>query len=786
MSMMALLQTIWAVCLFLSLFAAGSLSATDTESYIVHLSRHRHGKSGALLSHRHYLEAVLSSPEEVDQSLIYRYENVFDGFAAKLTADQVTKLSTMQGVLSVLPNVKAEVATTNSWKFLGLESSRIPNTGAVWNQTKFGEDVIIGVVDTGIWPEAVSFSDEGLGPIPTRWKGKCVDGQNFTAADNCNKKLIGARFYYAANPQVPFDREYNSSRDMQGHGTHVASTAAGAFAPGASFLGYANGTAKGGAPAARIAVYKVCWLNAACYYADMVAAIEDAITDGVDLISISIGGGNDIPFFYDSVAIASFQAMRNGILINFAGGNDGPAVKTVNHVEPWSFTVAATTQDRFTGSRVVIQPYGNVGSPGLEFKGVTYSNHPSLTAPIVLGSQVAYGGKEYAAFCEDGFLDPEKVKGKIVFCLKGRQDEYVYKKGEAVTNAGGVGLIVGNAAELEDDIESTWLSVPAVHVTAREAKRIVDYLSRCDFGICVFRNETATIFKGSTFLGEKPAPVVADFSSTGPSGVTTDILKPDIAAPGVDILAAWIDGTNAYVSISGTSMATPHISGVVALLKAAHPTWTPSAIKSAIMTTAKVLDNTKDRIENYRGQPAAAFSTGSGLVNPVAAISPGLVYDAVWSDYALFLCSLNYDDNEVEIITGEKGFCTGKTIPSPTDLNYPSVSVGDLSQPVTVTRKVTNVANSGSVYSVKVEAPKGVKVSISPSKLTFSKHLETKTFKIRLERPIQPVGGEESYVFGSFTWSDGLHKVRSPIVVGSVPRSSFQENSVDGGLVFTS
>ncbi|KAL3678857.1 hypothetical protein R1sor_021813 [Riccia sorocarpa] len=778
---MVLFQRIWWACFFFSLFAVVSVTATETESYIVHLSRHRHGKNGELQSHRQYLEAVLGTPEEVEESLIYRYENVFDGFAAKLTSEQATKLSRMPGVLSIVPNAKAEPTTTSSWKFLGLESSRVPNTGTVWDKTKLGQDVIIGVVDTGIWPESISFSDKGLCAIPARWKGKCVDGQNFTAAEHCNKKLIGAKWYYAANPNVPFDREYNSSRDNQGHGTHVSSTAAGAFAP-ASFEGYANGTAKGGAPGARIAMYKVCWLNAACYYGDMVAAIDDAITDGVDVISISIGGENATPFYYDPVAIASFQALKAGILINFAAGNAGPELKTVNHVEPWSFTVAATTQDRFTGSRVVIQPWG--GSPGLEFKGATFANHSTLTAPIVLGSEVAIGRREYATFCDDGYLDPWKVQGKIVFCLKGRQDEWVFRKADAVSKAGGVGVIVGNSDELEDELESMFLNIPAIHVKARDARRIVDYLSRCDFEVCVFRNETATIFKGTTFYGEKPAPVVADFSSSGPSGVTTDILKPDIAAPGVDILAAWIDGNDRFVQISGTSMATPHISGVTALVKAAHPKWTPSAIKSAIMTTAKPQDNVRRRIKNYLGEPAGAFSTGSGLVDPVAAINPGLVYDAVWSDYALFLCALNYEDRAVEIITGEKGFCTGKTIPHPTDLNYPSVSVGDLSKPTIITRTVTNVGHPKSVYSVRIDHPKGVKVSITPSKLLFDKSLQKKTFTIRLERS-HPVGSEESYVFGSFTWEDGEHLVRSPIVVGNLPRSLHQEISGDEGFVST-
>ncbi|KAL2652606.1 hypothetical protein R1flu_020734 [Riccia fluitans] len=215
-------------------------------------------------------------------------------------------------------------------------------------------------------------------------------------------------------------------------------------------------------------------------------------------------------------------------------------------------------------------------------------------------------------------------------------------------------------------------------------------------------------------------------------------------------------------------MATPHVAGTVALLKAIHPKWSPAALKSAIMTTAKTQDNENHRITNLFDKPAAPFSTGSGLVNPVAAANPGLIYDAGPVDYSLFLCSLGYGDTEVEIVTGEINFCSRqKRIPSPSDLNYPSVSVGNLIKTKTITRTVTNVGKAVSVYKVTVEAPKGVKVTITPSTLSFNKMQQTKSFKIQLQRTLSVDGASpESYVFGSFTWSDGVHKVRSPIVVG--------------------
>ncbi|KAL3687612.1 hypothetical protein R1sor_013921 [Riccia sorocarpa] len=781
----------WSVCLLVSLLTAALLSGIDgqdpghdsgfdpssppdgPQSYIVHLASRRNLVDGAFSSYRQYLAAALDTDDlysdVVNQSLLYRYETVFDGFAAILTQDQVDQLWGMPGVLTVNPNFRNELATTNSWKFLGLENPKTRNNGVVWNQTKFGQDVIIGIIDTGIYPEHPSFNDKNFTAIPPRWKGKCVDAENFTAANSCNKKLIGAKFYSAGNPSVSWDQEYNSSRDYQGHETHVASIAAGSFV-NASFNGYANGTIKGGAPKARIAVYKVCWNQGGCYQADIAAAIEDAILDGVDVLSISISGQNDGRFSWDSVGVAAFQAMRNNITVSFAAGNSGPGLQTVNHVEPWSITVAATTQDRYVGANVSILPYkGSPASAGLQFRGMTISSYPNFTAPIVLASQATYDDPDYGAYCLDGNFNQDLVTGNIVFCLRGRDDESVDAKADLVAAACGVGIIIGNGAQLEDyEIEPIMASIPAVYISAYDAKRVVDFFTQCDLDTCVARNATATFSKGVTVLGDKPAPVMAAFSSCGPSGVTKNILKPDIAAPGVDILAAWLNGD--VMGQSGTSMAAPHISGIVALVKAANPTFTPAQIKSAIMTTAKTLDNTNNRTRNLHGKLAGLFSTGAGLVDPVSAVNPGLVYDLLWTDYALFLCNLTYQEEEIQLITGERGFCKNKTIPLSTDLNYPSISVSDISKPLTVNRTLTNVGPVAKVsYTLTVEAPKGVKLTVMSTSLAFSKLLERKSFTVRLERGSAVVANDtqEQWVFGSITWSDGVHKVRSPVAVGT-------------------
>ncbi|BFI28637.1 tRNA guanosine-2'-O-methyltransferase [Marchantia polymorpha subsp. ruderalis] len=739
-------------------------SAAHEQIHLVQLSPTRAGKDDPAYSHRGYLEAALGGNDSVDGCLIYCYYNVFDGFAAKLTPEQVSKLSQMQGVLSVVPNTFVKTQTTHSWRFLGVESPKNPETGALWERANYGQDVIIGVIDSGIWPESASFSDHGMGPVPARWKGECVDGDVFSK-ESCNRKLIGAKFFLDGNLGVSdstWEFDYKSARDVDGHGTHVASTAAGNFAP-ADWNGLGNGTAKGGAPHARIAAYKVCWAGAMCSTADVAAGIEEALKDGVDLITISLDNGLDKPMFEDLLAISSYHAMRQGIFVSFSAGNTGPSAGRVVHGEPWSMAVAAGTTDRFLGSDVRIGLQGRA-KPSIAMRGSIITQFPTITAPFAKFTNTS-------KFCLNNTLDPSEVQGKIVFCLRGDLSEDLQDKAEMVMDAGGVGMIAGNADKSMDyqlrfDLVYNF---PALLVKAADASRIQAFLSSCDEGLCNSRDPVATIYSPKSYLGLKPSPMVADFSARGPNILTPSILKPDIMGPGVDILGAFYN--QPYAFLSGTSMATPHIAGVAALIKALHPRWSPAAIKSAIMTSAKTVDNTKKPIQDWDGTTASAFATGSGMVNPPAALEPGLVYDASARDYNLFLCALGYSDQNVEVITGEKGFCSAeKYFPSLSNLNYPSLSVANLTmKATTITRRVTNVGRAKSLYTVSVQAPEGVKVSIYPSILRYSRAYETKTFTVKLERTKPADFSQETYAFGSYTWSDGYHKVRSPIVVGTQP-----------------
>ncbi|KAK9984480.1 hypothetical protein SO802_034005 [Lithocarpus litseifolius] len=501
------------------------------------------GDFSAASSHHSMLVSVLGSASTAKDSLLYSYGKSFNGFAAKLTDEEVEKFSEMEGVISVLANHRLNLHTTRSWDFMGF-----PSKGKVGSPQE--GDVIIGLLDTGIWPESDSFNDEGLGSPPSKWKGKC-QGANFT----CNNKIIEAHYY---NSEGDHDiTDIKSPRDFEDHGTHTSSTAAGWEVDGASYFGLAEGTARGGVPGARIAMYKVYWLSG-CYSADILAAFDDAIADGVDIISVSIGFDGFSPYFEDPLAIGSFHAMKNGILTSASAGNSGPFPFSVANHAPWILTVAASTIDRKFVAQVVL---GN----GQAFTGlfVNSFNLNGTSIPLIWGGDAANDSagadSDISRGCFYGALNSYKVQGKIVFC-EGAVN------GAGILLANGVGTIMADSS-------------------------FTDFAFSFPFLI-------ATILVGETWK-DVMAPYVVSFSSKGPNPIALDILKPDVTAPGVDILAAWSpvappsvdqDDTRSvkFNIISKTSMSCPHTSGAAAYVKAAHPNWSPAAIKSALMTTASI------------------------------------------------------------------------------------------------------------------------------------------------------------------------------------------------------
>ncbi|KAA0051581.1 cucumisin-like [Cucumis melo var. makuwa] len=661
----------------------------------------------------------------------------------------------MEEVVSVFPNGKKHLHTTRSWDFIGFTKD-VPRVNQIES------NLVVGVFDTGIWPENPSFSDVGYGPIPAKWKGTCQTSANFT----CNNKIIGARAYRSDNNFPPEDIQ--SPRDSDGHGTHTASTVVGGLVNEASLYGLAHGTARGGVPSARIAVYKICWFDG-CDDADILAAFDDSIDDGVDLISLSVGPSQSSPYIFDPIAIGAFHAMKNGKLTSTSAGNEGPNYFSVSNVAPWLLSMAASTIDRKLvsnvelGNRNIYQGY-TINTFDLE--GKQYPLIYARDAPNIAGGftgsmsstfRICFTNISHIVqnrFCSANSVNGNLVKGKILVC------DSVLPPSRFVNFSDAAGVIM-NDGRAKDSSGS--YPLPSSYLTTADGNNIKTYMSS---------NEapTATIFK-SNAINDTSAPLVASFSSRGPNPQTFDILKPDLTAPGVQILAAWppnapvssgvIDSRKTmYNIISGTSMSCPHATAAAVYVKTFHPTWSPAAIKSALMTTATPL--------NAELNVQAEFAYGSGQINPVKAINPGLVYDASESDYVKFLCGQGYTTSMVQRFSNDKNtVCNSTNMGRVWDLNYPSFVLS--SSPLRpfnqyFTRTLTNVGSNASTYTSTVRGtPQGLTITVNPTSLSFNSIGQKRNFTLTIRGTVRP-----SMASASLVWSDGSHNVRSPITVFKV------------------
>nr|XP_043614552.1 subtilisin-like protease SBT1.5 [Erigeron canadensis] len=741
-------------------------------------------KPSVFPTHTHWYHSTLSSLSSDDAqrqgaSIIHTYHTVSHGFSAKLTPLEASKLQSCAGVLSVIPEQVRHLHTTRSPQFLGLHTSTTAaGAGGLLKESDFGSDLVIGVLDTGIWPERQSFNDKGLGPVPSKWKGSCVASHTFPAS-SCNRKLIGAKHfsagYESTNGIINQTLEHRSPRDSDGHGTHTASIAAGRYVFPASTLGYARGVAAGMAPKARLAAYKVCW-NAGCFDSDILAAFDAAVSDGVDVISLSVGGVV-VPYYLDAIAIGAYGASDQGVFVSASAGNGGPGGLTVTNVAPWVTTVGAGAIDRDfpadvkLGNGKLIPGVSVYGGPGLA--------HDRLYPLIYAGGN--QGGDGYSAsLCLEGSLDPKSVKGKIVLCDRGINSRAT--KGEVVKKAGGIGMILANGVFDGEGLVADCHVLPGTSVGAASGDEIRRYImssSRSKSNI-----PTATIIFKGTRINVRPAPVVASFSARGPNPESPEILKPDLIAPGLNILAAWPDklGPSGLASdnrktefniLSGTSMACPHVSGLAALLKAAHPEWSPAAIKSALMTTAYTLDNRGETmIDESTGNSSTVMDFGAGHVHPQKAMDPGLVYDISSYDYVDFLCNSNYTAKNIQVITRKHADCSrAKKAGHTGNLNVPSMTAvfqqyGKRKMSTHFIRTVTNVGEAKSVYSVSIRPPRGMNVTVEPMKLAFRRVGQKLNFLVRVKVvAVKLSPGSSITKSGSIVWSDGKHFVRSPVVV---------------------
>ncbi|KAL9453916.1 hypothetical protein AB3S75_009508 [Citrus x aurantiifolia] len=756
-------------CLFFSLCYRPTIAAK--KSYVVYLGEHSHGPELSAVdlhrvteSHYEFLGSFLHGNDNPEDAIFYSYTRHINGFAAKLDDAVAAEIAKHPKVVSVFLNQGRKLHTTHSWEFLGLERNGRVESNSIWKKARYGEDTIIGNLDTGVWPESKSFSDEGLGPIPSKWKGICENDKD--AKFLCNRKLIGARYFnkgYAA-AVGPLNSSFDTPRDKDGHGTHTLSTAGGNFVAKASVFGLGKGTAKGGSPKARVAAYKVCWppvRGNECYDADILAAFDMAIHDGVDVLSVSLGG-EPSKFFNDSTAIGSFHAVKHGIVVICSAGNSGPTDSTVSNVAPWQITVGASTMDRDFPSYVVLGHNKRYKGQSLSSKGLPGNKlFPLISAA---DAKAANASTEVALLCEAGTLDPKKVKGKILVCLRG--DNARVDKGQQALLAGAVGMVLANAQENGNELLADPHLLPASHINFTDGADLFRHVNST-------KRPVGYLTRATTELGLKPAPIMAAFSSKGPSSVAPEILKPDITAPGVTIIAAYTEAagpTNEdydrrripFNALSGTSMSCPHVSGIVGLLKTLHPEWSPAAIKSAIMTTASIQDNNKGQILNASSYKATPFSCGAGHIQPNLAMDPGLVYDLTENDYLNFLCALGYNKTQIALFSDKTYRCPEYV--STANFNYPSITVPKLSGSIIVSRTVRNVGSPGT-YIARVRNPKGISVSVEPRSLKFLRIGEEKNFKVTIKvRKVR--AATKDYVFGDLVWADDKqHQVRSPIVV---------------------
>ncbi|PNY15135.1 cucumisin-like protein, partial [Trifolium pratense] len=637
------------------------------------------------------------------------------------------------GVVSVFSSEKRQLLTTRSWDFIGLPQDV--------ERAQYESDIIIGVIDSGIWPESDSFNDEGMSSPPSKWKGTCQ------AIDFCNNKLIGARYYKRSFGKDFFEKNTFSPRDTAGHGTHTASIAAGNPVRMASMLGLGQGTIRGGASSARIAVYKACWSDG-CDDVDILHAFNDAIADGVDIISVSVGGKiNENIYMEDGLTIGSFHAMQHGILTVFAGGNSGPNRSSIMNVSPWAMSVAASTIDRKFVTKVKLgnnRIYEGTSLNTFDLEGKLYPIIYSGDAP----NKKAGFDKHSSRNCSSNSLDDNLVKGKIVLCEGNRGASEALR-------AGAVGVLIQGTISTNVAYNHP---LPTCYLYWKDATHIRKYIH-------LRKTPTATILKTEE-LTDTLAPEVAYFSSRGPNNITLEILKPDVIGPGVDIIASWspvalsnTSGENRTLAFnieSGTSMACPHVSGAAGYVKSFWPTWSPAAIHSALMTTAKQasLANNHD----------AEFAYGAGQIDPMKAVNPGLVYDAVEEDYINFLCGQGYNSTTLKLISGHDNSCSGEIYPTARDLNYPSFALKAPHPKQHVNgsflRTVTNVGSARSTYKAIVTAPKGFNIIVKPNVLSFKSVGERQTFTVTIYGKMKKSIGSASLV-----WDDGEFQVRSPIII---------------------
>jgi subtilisin family serine protease len=732
---------------------------------------------------------------------IYSYRYALNGFAARMTPAQANKVEHMQEVLRIWEDEVRPLTTNFSANFLGLFDSSVGLRGAAGLD---GDGIVIGVIDSGVAPQHPALQDtrEADRPRlcqgtwadvsllgrwlcrrydemedvlifdpPENWNGECETGPQFTLTD-CNNKLIGARFFLVgAQATGPIDSgEIFSPRDVDGHGTHTATTAAGNRV-NASIFGTSFGRVEGMAPNARVAVYKACWLRpgatrASCNSSDLANAIDMAVADGVDIINYSVGSSLFTVTAPDDIALMA--AAKAGILSVVAAGNEGPNFDTITSPagNPAVITTGASSREgqHSLEAMQVDSPPAIAGKYAVKEASFTppLIDRDPIEGQLVLVDDDSSGtidGSTGTTFdaCQS-LINSGEISGNIAFIQRGGCDFDV--KVANAESAGAIAVVVFNLSGTPIVMigDSVGIDIPALMVGAADGNLFLDEL-----------NNNAiinVILDKSFFLTEADTGNnMGSFSSRGP-GPVADILKPDVTAPGINILAGSTpDAVNSvsgefFAFLTGTSMSAPHVAGVAALLKQAHPDWSPAAIKSSLMTTAY-----QDVTLSDGTTQAIPFDFGSGHIDPNKANDPGLVYDITADEYDAFSCGVGSAD--VTQARCDELETNGYSI-DPADLNQPSISVSEMISTRTVTRRVTNVSDASETYTAEIVLPPGIDVQVSPASLAVGPG-QSATYDVTFTYVSGPL---DFYRFGSITWISNDHAVRSVLSVRPVSISA--------------
>ena len=743
--------------------------------------------SGAATSYLRYLEkrrdAVRAAVPGIKKQYDYAY--TVNGFAAELTGGQAEKLAAEPGVVSLTRSTtplaapatstaKGATGTSTTATATASPTTPLPDLPALlglsgkkglWAKAggpeRAGEGMIIGVIDSGFNPAEPMFAPlpeprPDADVIARKWHGTCEEGDDPASKVTCNNKVIGARWFPDGQPDDEV-ADAPSPLDTDGHGTAIGSIAAGNHATPASIRDTPiAGPLSGVAPAARLAFYKACW--GGCSATALTAAFDSAVADGVDVINLS----------YDATLLDPFtlEAMRNaaaaGVFIAAAAGNGGP--QAVQHTAPWVTSVASTTHDAEYRATLKL-------GDGRGFTNASYS--PGVpVSPLVRAADAGRTGRAKAALCLDDTLDPAKARGKIVVCDRG--ENFFDEKVSEVARAGGSAVVLVDTPSNNRSVFADWYDLPYLQLNEEDGRKVKAYATT---------HGATAAFTGST-RAPRQAPAVRHDSSGGPDPFSTgDLLKPEIAAPGDFVPAATVSDTpgrpGGYDLISGTSFAAPYVAGMAALLKSLHPDWSPSEIRSALMTTATTTDNRGEpmgrrQLGQQDADPASPLDYGAGFPRAARAADPGLVYDSTPADWKSYLCALGQGP-----ITDRGNDCATGPRTDPSDLNHPALAVGDLVGRQTVTRTVTNVSGRTATYRATLQTPAGFTARVSPERLTL-KPGRSATYKVTVTRGDTPY---DTWSFGSLTWSDAhsRHRVTSPLALRAAPFRALREITADAG-----